>query len=161
MNKPGLSLFEVLIYLLISMFIITGTSRVLFNLYTSLQSHRGRQESLIDLGCALGYVTRDLKNSYQEGGYVYKVLEPKRLIFSVRGKDYGWLIKKTKLMRYQGQYSVSTGSWKHLSVSMIASITGGTFIYTMKGSILIGIQCSLSHKTSDLSTFIAMSSVHE
>ncbi len=142
---------------------MTGTSRVLFNLYTSIQSHRGRQESLIDLGCALSYLTKDLKKAYQnEGeGCSFKVLEPKRLIFQIQGKDYGWLIKKNRLMRSHGQYSSTTDSWKHLSVSMIASITGGLFSYRRAGQMLIGIQCSLSCKAQQLTTFIAVKGYRE
>ena len=136
---------------------MTGTSRVLFNLYTSIQSHRGRQESLIDLGCALSYLTKDLKKAYQnEGeGCSFKVLEPKRLIFQIQGKDYGWLIKKNRLMRYQGRYNKITNSWQHLSVSMIASITGGSFSYRRTGLLLEGIRCTLSSKNNLLRTFIA------
>ena len=154
MNFPGTTLIEVIIYLALSMIIITGTGRLMINTYTSIASHTKRNDTLIQLSCALQYFAHDVTNATSMG-FTPKVLASNQCIFTLDGTDCGWLVKKGRLMRYRGHYDVPRGTWRHRSVSMIAGTgTNLALAYIFKNTILTGIHCTLRNDAIKVSQFI-------
>ncbi len=156
MSKTGTTLIEVLLYLLLSMMILTGTSQLILSTYSSVQNHIKRADSLIQLSCALSYFARDIKKANREGFRVVD-LRKDRCIYHVEGKDYGWLLKKGRFMRYAGHYNSTTNKWHNVSVSMLASsVQAIVFTYTYTSGAVTGIACELTSDSSHLSVFIAL-----
>ena len=158
-DKAGISLIEVLLYLLLSMSIITYTSRLLLITYRSALRHMKRHDSFIQISCALSYLASDIKKARCEG-FNAGELGPECCIFKLGNYDCGWLLKRGRLMRYRGHYNTTTKKWSKLSVSLIVSqISSISFLYETKNGVLQGIACDITSHTDSLGLFIAMEKV--
>ena len=152
MNRPGTTLIEAIIYLAVSMLIISGINQLMVNIYTSLITHSQRSDTLITLACALHNITHDITQAADEG-FTVRVCTPDRCIFSLDGSDCGWLITKGGLMRYRGHYDTRSGTWRKRSISMIAG--KGTHLVCRYIPNLIGIECTVRKGSCSITQFIS------
>ena len=152
MNKRGLTLIELLIYLAISALLVTLLCSLMTSLYTSAQQRANANDIALTLSVALMTIARDIKchpsTKIKECGLHY-------CIITSDGKDLGWVYKKGKLMRYTGYYNVLTKKWAHVASSQLARpVHEVTFTYHWQDALLKGISCRLSthHLTLQLYT---------
>ncbi len=153
MNRNGLSLIELMIYLAISMLVVTLFCSLMIALYTSAQQRAHSNDTALTLCIALNTIAQDSKRFTG-----IKEASAHRCIITTEDKDLGWVFKKGKLMRYAGYYNTTTRKWAHVSSSQLAAgLTQVQFSYEClskcQGGHLIGIQCHLTKNNISLTQY--------
>lgn len=154
----GSSLIEVLLYVLLSMMISIGTLYLTMQVYKASRDHMSRQDDLLQLGCALSCLVKDIHDASLEPFHLRSEAGD-CLIFRRGEADCGWFVKKGRLMRYTGEYNPYTQSWAHRSVSMIAGSAASLSIsYSYRKGVLVGVTCRLKSAHHQLEQFSATGS---
>ena len=149
MHKKGLTLIELLIYLAISVLLITVLCSLMVSLYTSAQQRSHANDTALTLSVALMTIARDIKNRPHA---LIKECSSHHCIITKNDKDLGWVYKKGKLMRYTGHYNLLTKKWASVASSQLSRLDEVDFACNSQG-----ICCTLSkdHITLTLYTGVA------
>ena len=138
-----------MLYLLISMALITVILHVGLHCYSTAYKTSAKHEACLQLAVALLYFGYDCKKASLKGWNAQKPL-PNRCLLRVDKKDIGWFIKKNRLMRYVGHYNPFTKKWSHLSTSVVVhQIESADFKYTYNNNRCVGITCHLTKRVHD------------
>ncbi len=140
MNRKGLTLIELMVYIVLSMMLTTLLCLLGLSVYRTAQQRAQANDDVLMLSIALHRIARDLKQ-----GFAIKEASKHRCIVTVNKKDLGWVYKKGKLMRYTGHYNMLTQKWSHVGSSQLAtSVDDIKFTYDWHDTLLKGISCQLS-----------------
>lgn len=150
MNKLGLSLIEVMLSLFLSMTLLITMNRIWVSL-VSLNHVTNQHENIVQLAIALTRWAADVRSADQVV-VMPGVTENSQCILKLQDTYCGWFVKKGKLMRYAGTYSLSGKEWSHLSTSLLmGSLEKVRFRYFTKGMKVVCIEaCFIRNERNTL-----------
>lgn len=117
-NKSGFTLIESIIFLIFSSIIIVLSINFVGYFILNISNQLDQVHRYIDMAIGFERLTNDLRNASVSKDS-WKKLSDKEIIFSHQDKDYGWLIKQDKLLRYSGKFNIKNSSWSKRVISVV------------------------------------------
>lgn len=140
----GFSLIESLVYLSLSMVLITLFVTVLSSFYNNSKLHNQRTSRYLDMVIGFDHLLDDLKNA-SSNKLSWKKISDDELIFCSSDFDSGWLIKSNRLIKYCGNFDSKKKNWSKKSMSLVMQQVHKIkfIVHRNKNQDILGIKCSI------------------
>ncbi len=156
-NVRGVTLIEVLLYLMLSSMMLVGTMSIVMHLNSFITEHMRRQDELIQLACGLACLKHDIHEFSS-----LKEYRTHRLIGTLKGRDCLWWVKKKRLIRSYGTYDQQKKMFYPYSHSLIAApVSSFSCSYSVHDGRVVGVTCTLISPHHEISLLIALEKNHE
>jgi hypothetical protein len=150
----GLTLIELLVYMALSLLLITLTGSLGIPFYSSALKRTHTIDRALEMSVALHCMARDIKGNDK---IEFKEQRDQVCIITQNGVDIGWLYNKGMLLRCVGQYEKASNEWKSSAKSLLATgLHKVKFSYHTSCNKKCSVSCYLESGSISLEQYIGV-----
>ncbi len=127
-RQNGFLVFEFLIYLFLSILLVTLCLHWAINLYVPMMFRSRQSNTIVSFYAACDLIARDIRMAPSDRS-LWKKIDPSTLIWHTNDGDIGWFYNdQGKLTRFQGSYDATAGVWhKKVQSTVLQSVDHVSF----------------------------------
>ncbi len=147
--KPGFTLLESLVYLLLTTLIAGLSLHIGALFYHTIAMHLEDSSVEVLSLLALQSFKKDIQRACKEEAS-WKCIKGSMIVFSDGVTDYGWAHEDGCLLRYQGVFRIKAQNWKRSTKSKVLSQVCSVRFKVYKQEYIQGVEIELLLKDSSI-----------